>query len=191
MKPLLEKGILPKSQKLICHSITGFSGGGSTMIDDYENGSFDEVGGQRPYALALNHKHLPEMKYMLDLQEAPLFTPSIGNFKQGMLVMSYLVKKDFLFSASRDELINLYKDYYKGENFINIIEENEQYLDNGLLNPMKCNNTNTLEISVYENETDMVVISRLDNLGKGASGAAVQCMNIMLGIDEKQGLKSK
>ncbi|RXK01123.1 N-acetyl-gamma-glutamyl-phosphate reductase [Arcobacter sp. CECT 8986] len=188
MKPLVEKEILSKSHKLICHSITGFSGGGRGMIDDYENGKFDDIGGQRPYALALNHKHLPEMKYMLDLEEAPLFTPSVGNFKQGMLVMSYLVKKDFKTKATRDDLIKLYKDYYKGEDFINIIEENEEYLDSGLLNPMKCNNTNTLEISLYENQTDMVVISRLDNLGKGASGAAVQCMNIMLGLDEKQGL---
>ncbi|RXJ86373.1 N-acetyl-gamma-glutamyl-phosphate reductase [Arcobacter sp. CECT 8985] len=191
MKPLIKKDILDKSYKLICHSITGFSGGGKGMIDDYESGSFENIAGQRPYSLGLNHKHLPEMKYMLDLDEAPLFTPSVGNFKQGMLVMSYLVKKDFKTKVSREEILNIYKEYYKDEKFINIIENNDEYLDNGLLNPMKCNNTNTLEISVYENETDMVVISRLDNLGKGASGAAVQCMNIMLGLDEKQGLKSK
>lgn len=189
MKPLIVNGILANSQKLICHSITGFSGGGKAMIDDYECGKFEDIGGQRPYALTLHHKHLPEMKYVLELDEAPLFTPSVGNFKQGMLVMSYLVKKDFKKAISREEILDLYKNYYKDELFINIVENNDSYLDAGLLNPMKCNNTNSLEISVYENDTDMVVISRLDNLGKGASGAAVQCMNIMLGIEESKGLK--
>eukprot|EP01029_Cantina_marsupialis_P027218 TRINITY_DN7549_c0_g1_i1.p1 TRINITY_DN7549_c0_g1~~TRINITY_DN7549_c0_g1_i1.p1 ORF type:complete len:316 (-),score=72.22 TRINITY_DN7549_c0_g1_i1:35-982(-) len=188
MKPLIEEEFLPKSQKLICHSITGYSGGGKGMIDDYENGSFDEVGGQRPYGLTLQHKHLPEMKYMLNLEEAPLFTPSVGNFKQGMLVMSYLVKKDFNKDVSREDLISLYKEYYNNETFVKVVENNDEYLEKGLLNPMRCNNTNSLEISVYDNETDIVVISRLDNLGKGASGAAVQCMNIMLGLDETTGL---
>ena len=103
--------------------------------------------------------------------------------------MSYLVKKDFKKAVSREEILDLYKNYYKDELFINIVENNDSYLDAGLLNPMKCNNTNSLEISVYENDTDMVVISRLDNLGKGASGAAVQCMNIMLGLEESKGLK--
>lgn len=190
MKPLIVNKLLANSQKLICHSITGFSGGGKTMIEDYENGKFEDIGGQRPYALSLNHKHLPEMKYILELDEAPIFTPSVGNFKQGMLVMSYLAKKDFQKEISRKEILELYKNYYKDETFVNIIEDNETYLDAGLLNPMKCNNTNSLEISVYENDTDLVVISRLDNLGKGASGAAVQCMNLMLGIDETKGLKT-
>ena len=85
-------------------------------------------------------------------------------------------------------MIKLYKNYYKDEIFIKTIENNEEYLDNGFLNPMKCNNTNSLEISIYENKSDLVIISRLDNLGKGASGAAIQCMNIMLGLEEKKGL---
>lgn len=191
MKPLFEKKLLKPSQKLICHSITGYSGGGTGMIDEYEDKSnFDKINSQRPYGLGLNHKHLPEMKYILELDEAPLFTPSVGDFKQGMLVMNYLVKKDFTNSISRQDLINLYKEYYKGEQFINIVEDNEPYLEGGFLNPKNCNNTNTLEISVYENDTDIVVISRLDNLGKGASGAAVQCMNIMLGLEESKGLKT-
>lgn len=191
MKPLIINGILEKSQKIICHSITGYSGGGKAMIDDYENGNFETIGAQRPYSLGLNHKHLPEMKYVLELEEAPLFTPSVGNFKQGMLVISYLSKKDLKKIKTRKEILDLYKEYYKNETFINIVENNESYLDSGLLNPMKCNNTNSLEISVYENENDMVIISRLDNLGKGASGAAVQCMNIMLGLEETKGLKKR
>lgn len=189
MKPLRENKIIRKNHKLICHSITGFSGGGSSMINDYKNGNFELIGGQRPYALGLNHKHLPEMKYILKLNEAPIFTPSVGNFEQGMLVISYLDKKTLNKKVSRDDLIKLYKNYFEGEVFIRVIENNDEYLDNGFLNPMKCNNTNSLEISVYENKTDLVVISRLDNLGKGASGAAVQCMNIMLGLEEKKGLE--
>ena len=188
MKPLVKNKIISKNHKLICHSITGYSGGGSSMISDYENGDFEVIGGQRPYALGLNHKHLPEMKHVLKLNKAPIFTPSVGNFKQGMLVISYLVKKDLKKNISREDLIKLYKDYYNNELFIKIVENNDEYLDNGFLNPMKCNNTNSLEISIYENQTDLVIISRLDNLGKGASGAAIQCMNIMLGLEEKKGL---
>lgn len=190
MKPLRVNKILSNKHKLVCHSITGFSGGGSSMINDYKNGDFEVFGGQRPYALGLNHKHLPEMKYVLKLNEAPIFTPSVGNFEQGMLVMSYLDKKTLNKKVSRDDLIKLYKKYFKNETFVKVVENNDEYLDNGFLNPMKCNNTNSLEISVYENKTDFVIISRLDNLGKGASGAAVQCMNIMLGFKESKGLKT-
>ncbi|WP_371317585.1 N-acetyl-gamma-glutamyl-phosphate reductase [Aliarcobacter thereius] len=191
MKPLFRNKILSKNFKLICHSITGYSGGGTSMINDYENGVFDVIGGQRPYALALNHKHLPEMKYVLKTNKAPIFTPSVGNFKQGMLVISYIEKSKMKKQLSRKELINIYKKYYNNELFIRTIEDNDNYLENGLLNPMSCNNTNSLEISVYDNKTDLVIISRLDNLGKGASGAAVQCMNIMLGLEEKKGLEIK
>jgi len=191
IKPLIKNSILSKNHKLICHSITGYSGGGSSMISSYKRASLEVIGGQRPYALDLNHKHLPEMKHILKLKEAPLFTPSIGNFEQGMLVMSYLLKKDLKKKYNREKIINLYKEYYKDEAFIKIVEDNKKYLENGFLNPMRCNNTNTLEISIYENKTDLVLISRLDNLGKGASGAAVQCMNLMLGFEENKGLEVK
>ncbi|RXJ96649.1 N-acetyl-gamma-glutamyl-phosphate reductase [Arcobacter sp. AHV-9/2010] len=191
MKPLFKNKILSKNHKLICHSITGYSGGGTQMINDYENGDFNTIGAQRPYALGLNHKHLPEMKYVLKINKAPIFTPSVGNFKQGMLVISYIEKSSMKKPLNKDELIKVYKNYYCDEIFIKIIENNDEYLENGFLNPMRCNNTNSIEISVYENKTDLVVISRLDNLGKGASGAAVQCMNIMLGLEERKGLEIK
>lgn len=105
MKPLFRNKILGKNHKLICHSITGYSGGGSSMINDYENGDFEIFGAQRPYALGLNHKHLPEMKYILKTNKAPIFTPSVGNFKQGMLVMSYIEKKSMKKATNREELI--------------------------------------------------------------------------------------
>ncbi|PLY06913.1 MAG: N-acetyl-gamma-glutamyl-phosphate reductase [Desulfuromonas sp.] len=185
MNPLLEQGIVPRSQKLICHSITGYSGGGRAMIDAYNAPENSErFKSQRPYALGLQHKHLPEMKYVLGLDFPPLFTPSVGNFAQGMLVMSYLVKADLIGTPTRDRLLELYRDVYRGEAFVRVIEDNVAYLDEGFLDAMSCNNTNRIELSVYENELYLVVISRLDNLGKGASGAAVQNMNIMLGLDE-------
>ena len=189
MKPLIVNEIVPTNYDLVCHSITGYSGGGKGLIDIYEDKSNEQkVKSQRPYALGLNHKHLPEMKYILGLDKAPLFTPSVGNFKQGMLVLDYLIKDKLSKPVNKTDLINLYKEYYKGEEFIKIIDEDIEYLDEGFLDAMKCNNTNSLEISVYENEDHIVVISRLDNLGKGASGAAVQNMNIMLGLEESKGL---
>src|SRR5574344_584529 len=141
--------------------------------------------------LGKNHKLIPEMKYILKTNKAPIFTPSVGNFKQGMLVMSYIEKKSMKKATNREELIKVYKDYYADELFIKIVENNDEYLENGFLNPMRCNNTNSIEVSIYENNTDLVIISRLDNLGKGASGAAIQCMNIMLGLEERKGLEKK
>ena len=131
-----------------------------------------------------------EMKYILGLEYPPLFTPSVGNFYQGMLVMSYLIKSELRESTSRKDILKLYQEYYKNEKFVKIIEDNVEYLDDGSLDAMTCNNTNRIEISVYENEYYLVIISRLDNLGKGASGAAVQNMNIMLGLDENTGLNA-
>lgn len=192
MNPLLKDKTITKEQKLICHSITGYSGGGKGMIDLYEapenSGKFES---QRPYALGLDHKHLPEMKYVLGLDNAPFFTPSVGNFDQGMLVMSYLIKDELLKKMDRETLLDKYETYYKDEPFVRIVhEKSEAYLDSGFLDAMRCNNTNRIEISVYENESYLLVVSRLDNLGKGASGAAVQNMNIMLGFDETRGLKA-
>ena len=92
--------------------------------------------------------------------------------------------------VSKAEVLSLYKNYYKNEEFVKIIEDNIDYLDEGFLDAMKCNNTNAIEISVYESDDYLLVISRLDNLGKGASGAAVQNMNIMLGLEENTGLKN-
>jgi len=187
--PLITNHIVSKRQNLVCHSITGYSGGGKGMISHYEDTeNFDEVNSQRPYALSLNHKHLPEMQYVLGLETPPLFTPSVGNFKQGMLVMSYLMKDQLSENIPGREMIKLYQTYYKNCEFVTIIENYDKYLDKGFLSAKACNHTNRIEISLYENNHHIVIISRLDNLGKGASGAAVQNMNIMLGLDETAGL---
>lgn len=190
LKPLLENNIISKSQKLICNSITGYSGGGRELIGKYEDpNNRYKFQSQRLYALGLDHKHLPEMQYILGLDNAPFFTPSVGNFSQGMLVMSYLIKDEFVQKISKNEIIEIYKEYYKDEKFVDIIDyKMEHYLDEGFLSAVKCNNSNKIEISVYDNNNYMLIAARLDNLGKGASGAAVQNMNIMLGLDEESGL---
>lgn len=189
VNPLIQNNIVSKQQKLVCHSITGFSGGGRQMIETYENpDNFDMVGSQRPYALTLNHKHLPEMQHVLGLETPPLFTPSVGHFKQGMLVMSYLVKSELLENISCKEIVQLYRAYYKDEVFVRIVEDNDNYLDGGFLSATACRDTNRIELSVYDNDHYLLLISRLDNLGKGASGAAVQNMNLILGLDETTGL---
>jgi N-acetyl-gamma-glutamyl-phosphate reductase len=189
VNPLLREGVLAVDHHVICHSITGYSGGGRAMIDRYE--APENAGkyiGQRPYALTLAHKHLPEMQHVLGLQYPPLFTPSVGNFAQGMLVMTYFVKEDLASEATREEILSRYRDCYGGEPFVRVIGENDAYLEEGSLDPQGCNGTNRIELSVYENDLYLVVISRLDNLGKGASGAAVQNMNLMLGFEEGAGL---
>lgn len=191
INPLIQNNIISKKQKLICNSITGYSGGGRGLINLYEMPENKEkFESQRPYALNLNHKHLPEIKYILGLKTAPLFTPSVGNFAQGMLVVSYLIKDELLQKVSKQEILKLYQKYYKNEKFVKIIDDDIKYLDEGFLDAIRCNNTNRIEISVYENEDYIVVISRLDNLGKGASGAAVQNMNIMLELEEDLGLEA-
>ncbi len=188
VNPLIENHMVSKKQKLLCHSITGYSGGGKGMITFYETPeNFEKVNSQRPYALTLDHKHLPEMQYVLGLETPPLFTPSVGNFKQGMLVMTYLVKEQLPAKISRQEMIAAYKKYYQDSVFVKIVEDNSEYLDDGFLNAKACNNTNSIELSLYENLAYVVLISCLDNLGKGASGAAVQNMNLMLGLDENTG----
>lgn len=189
VNPLIQNQIVSRQQKIVCHSITGFSGGGRQMIETYENpDNLDVVGSQRPYALTLNHKHLPEIQHVLGLETPPLFTPSVGHFKQGMLVMSYLVRSELLDDISRTKMVQLYQRYYQDEAFIRIVEDNDNYLDSGFLSATACQNTNRMEISVYENDHYLLLISRLDNLGKGASGAAVQNMNLMMGLDETTGL---
>jgi len=191
MTPLIHNKIISKDHKLICHSITGYSGGGKALIDLYEAQENQmNFQSQRPYALKLDHKHLPEMKHVLGLDTAPLFTPSVGNFFQGMLVMSYLIKDQLLQNTSKEDIIKIYQEYYDGEEFVKIIKETASYLDEGFLDATACNHTNRIEISVYDNDDYIVIVSRLDNLGKGASGAAIQNMNIMLGLDEKLGLQS-
>jgi N-acetyl-gamma-glutamyl-phosphate reductase len=193
--PLLQAGIISGNYPLTVSAVSGYTGAGKKLIEKYEQGRSTEpsvdihLKSPRMYALGLNHKHLPEMIKINDLLQPPLFMPMVGDFDRGMLVSlplcRQLLKKDMDASA----LHSFYSHYYEGEQFVKVMPQGgEGSLDGGFLDATGCNGTNRLELFVFGHDGQILVVTRLDNLGKGASGAAVQCMNIMLGQDEAAGL---
>ena len=191
MHPLVAAGIVPADYPASTYSITGYSGGGKEMIASYEeNGELgDNMKSPRFYALSLAHKHLPEMQTLTGLANKPLFTPIVGNFAQGMVVAVPLLPRLLKQKVSAADIQHFLADYYAGETFIKVAPSDPApLLDNGFLPATTCNDTNRAEIFAFGHEEQILVASRFDNLGKGASGAAIQCMNIMLGLDETAGL---
>jgi N-acetyl-gamma-glutamyl-phosphate reductase len=190
MHPLVAKGFVPSNYPASCYAITGYSGGGKQMIGDFENnrGNVQEIC-CRPKNLNLSHKHLPEMKMYGLLDNPPLFTPIVGNFYSGMLVFIPLCL-DVLHKVKKASAIrDFFEDYYQGELFIRVATRKEiEEIGDGFLSPMGCNDTNRLDMYVFNRNGHVLVVARLDNLGKGASGAAVQNMNIMIGAPENKGL---
>lgn len=188
--PLVQEGIVPADYPITCYSVTGYSGGGKKMIERYKTPEdAEKLESPRFYALNLKHKHIPEMQKVTGLLTPPLFTPIVGDFYRGMIVSIPLIPKMLNKNMSAKDVQGLMASYYGSEEFIRVIPfESENYLDNGFLNATECNNTNRVDIFVFGNDNQVLVSSRFDNLGKGASGAAVQNMNIMLGLDERTGL---
>ncbi|ADU25735.1 N-acetyl-gamma-glutamyl-phosphate reductase [Ethanoligenens harbinense] len=189
--PLRAEGVLTADYPLTAQSISGYSGAGKAMIAQYEDTRKDDPALKSPrlYALGLHHKHLPEMQAINALEKPPLFTPMVGPYRQGMLVLlplrRELLAKDLDAAAVRE----LYAAYYQGEPFIRVIPFDDQSgFDGGYFGADGANGTNRLDLFVFGHDEEILVVSRLDNLGKGASGAAVQCMNLMLGIDERTAL---
>lgn len=190
--PLVQEGLVPKDYPVTSHSITGYSGGGKKMIGQYEveRAEDESMSSPRFYSLGLAHKHLPEMQNVTGLAHAPIFTPIVSKFYQGMVVAvplyPHLLRKKYTAEEVREFLAS----YYKGQPFVTVMPfESENFLDNGYLGATACNGTNNAEIFVFGENERILVAARFDNLGKGASGAAVQNMNIMLGLDEATGLK--
>ncbi|MDR2177943.1 MAG: N-acetyl-gamma-glutamyl-phosphate reductase [Treponema sp.] len=191
--PLLRRGLIPSSTRLHCHSLTGYSGGGKTMIAAYRDpGRSGEYLSPRQYGLALRHKHLPEMRIIAGLDKAPLFSPIVGDFYQGMLVSVGLWAEDFSGgefgpgpAISIEKLRRFFADYYRGQTLVHVMEDDPP--------PYLASNTlagrDDLEIWIGGGEEQVLLMARLDNLGKGASGAAVQCLNLMLGRPEYSGLR--
>jgi len=181
--PLISAGIISKSAQLNCTSLTGYSGGGKAMIADYETNrtNNDKLKAPRPYALSLTHKHLPEMQSVCGLEHTPHFMPVVGDMAQGMLVSVPLWEKN------KKEVWDTLNNHYKNSIFINVMPQ-DYAPDDGFLDPTTCNNTNRMELFVFGNDAQLLLAARHDNLGKGASGAAVQCMNIACGLDEDTGL---
>lgn len=185
-RPLTDLGIIDRSAVLSCFCITGYSGGGRKMIDDYEKKHL-EVRAVSPmqYALGQRHKHLPEMKMMSGLDKEPVFCPVVGDFYRGMVMTIELPKEILSKPVSKEGIKNLYAERYESEKLISVIDGP----DNGFLGSDDMRTSDGIEIMVEGNDDRIIIMSRFDNLGKGASGAAVQNMNIMLGIEETKGLR--
>ena len=179
--PLIKLGILPLDYPLTCFSQTGYSGGGKATIAEYEERKTEEMYASGLYALGLRHKHLPEMMAVTGLTCAPIFCPVINDYYRGMattvtLHNRMLAKKDVTVESIRRKLA----EYYAGQRYITVAPETES----GTLYSNWGAGTNNLELTVSGNETQTLIIARFDNLGKGASGAAVQNMEIMLNLEE-------
>ncbi|MFK7915186.1 MAG: N-acetyl-gamma-glutamyl-phosphate reductase [Pseudomonadales bacterium] len=192
LRPLIDAGWLdPKTPRSI-HSVSGYSGGGRGMIDAYR--SFDSAEAERfaarSYALGLNHKHLPEMQRYAGLEQAPLFAPAVGNYYQGMLTHVPVFTSELQGQQSRKDVERLLAQRYQDDPCVRVIAIDEQdpciegYLDAGA-----CNQTNDIELMVFGNADQLLLIARYDNLGKGAAGCAVQNLNLMLGKAETTGLQ--
>lgn len=191
LKPLVAAGLLPAATQIAAHSITGYSGGGKKMIAEYQAASANPhlLKAPRPYALGLAHKHLPEMSAYTGLSVAPIFQPIVGPFYKGLAVTAYLHPQQFSRSVTPADVQKLLADYYAGEQFIRVLPfDLESTTDGGFFDVEACNDSNRVDIAVFGNAERMLLIARLDNLGKGASGAAVQAMNVHLGIEESLGL---
>ncbi len=196
--PLIRNGLVSASDAFASYSITGYSGGGKKLIAAYEaDGAQCSAPGEspalfapRPYALSLFHKHIPEMMKVCSLTNTPFFNPVLGPFYKGMAVTTALFPQQFSKKAAPEEIVRILSEHYAGRPFIQVMPyEANPVLDGGALNCTVCNDTNRARIYVFGNKDVMQVTAVIDNLGKGASGAAVQNMNIALGLAETTGLK--
>jgi N-acetyl-gamma-glutamyl-phosphate reductase len=178
IRPLVEAGIMPRDYPVTINAVSGYSGGGRQMIEahDREAGPAFEL-----YALGLEHKHVPETQLYSGLTRRPIFVPSVGHFRQGMLVSVPLHLDTLPGKPSGADLHATLAAAYRGCKYVRVVEP----MTGGKLEPQALNDTNTLELSVYANEArhQAVLVARLDNLGKGASGAAVQNLELMLGLN--------
>ena len=189
--PLIAAGVIGMDYPVTCFSLTGYSGGGKKLIEQYESARAGDpkMTGCRPYALGLKHKHLPEMTKVTGLSRPPLFNPVLGPFSQGMIVTVPIVLNRLEKRLTAKDLHGIVSEYYSGERFLKVVEfGDDSALDDGCLDPQACNGTNRADIFVFGHDTHASIMCRLDNLGKGASGAAIQCMNILIGCDEVAGL---
>ena len=187
-RPLRDAGLIPDSYPLSATSVTGYSGGGKQMIADYEASPRDpKLDSPRPYALGLMHKHLPEMHCHGRLARAPSFLPIVGPFLKGLTVSIPLDVN--VLGVTREQVHAALSARYADEAFVRVMPlDDERALDNGSFDIQACNGTNRVDLFVFGNDERILLMSRLDNLGKGAAGAAIQCMNVRFGLPEDKGL---
>ena len=188
LRPLVDAGLVPPDATVAATSITGYSGGGKKMIEQYEAQPTEPaLTSPRPYGLTLAHKHLPEMAAHTGLTQPPVFQPIVANFYKGLSVSVPLSLAAL--GTTAEALQRAFETHYAGERFIRVMPlRDAATLDGGFFEVQGCNDTNRVDIFVFASDTQAIVMARLDNLGKGASGAAVQAMNVHLGVDEALGL---
>lgn len=185
VKPLVDAGIISPDTLLTCHSITGYSGGGKKMIAEYEDEGRDFLfDAPRQYALTQQHKHLKEIKAISGIDNEPVFCPIVADFYSGMCVTVPLFASQLKNGADINTVKKIFKDKYNGP----IVNYCEEIGEGGLVSANGMRGKDSMQIFAQGNEDRILLISRYDNLGKGASGAALQCMNIMMGIDVTTGL---
>jgi N-acetyl-gamma-glutamyl-phosphate reductase len=188
LRPLVSAGAVQADYPVTVHAVSGYSGGGKRLIEAHE-GPSGRILPTRPYAFALHHKHVPEMQRYTGIAYPPLFTPMVGHFYQGMVVSVPLIVRLLKKRVTPSDVANILGEYYKRERFVRVVPPGaEDELEDGFLSPTGCNGTNRTDLFVFGHEDQILIVARLDNLGKGASGTAVQCMNLMLGLDEGAGL---
>lgn len=191
VRPLVDAGLLPADYPLSATSLTGFSGGGKKMIEQYgvamADGNGSPLLSPRPYALGLTHKHLPEMTRYGGLAQAPVFSPVVGPFYKGLAVTIPLDIARLGGRASRHAIHEALAARYAGEAFVTVAPLDVE-VDGGFFDVQGSNGSNRVDLFVFGNDRQCLLVARLDNLGKGASGAAIQSMNVRLGLDETLGL---
>lgn len=194
VRPLIDAELLAPDRTLSVNGVSGYSGGGRQMIERYEARAAEhpyDLWYSRPYRLGFGHKHLPEMQRECLLSKAPLFMPSVGHFAQGMLVNIPLDQAWLRQPADASGIQALLAERYVDEPFVRVHPANDDtLLDDGFLDPRGNNDSNRIDLFVFGSSEQILLIARLDNLGKGASGAAVQNLNLMLGLDEAAGLNT-
>ena len=179
LRPLVDAGLLAKDHPITINAVSGYSGGGKSMIEDHEAGRAPDF---ELYGLGLKHKHLPELQAYAKLERRPIFVPSVGNFRQGMLVSAPLHLDTLPGKPKLADLHAALASRYAGSSYVGVLPAET----NGKIEPEALNDTNRLELRVFGSEElgQAVLVARLDNLGKGASGAAVQNIRLMLGMAE-------
>lgn len=184
--PLIEKGIISRDTLLTCHSITGYSGGGKKMIAEYESCErAEELCAPRQYALGQTHKHLKEMKAITGIENEPIFCPIVSDFYSGMTVTVPIFASQLNEGFTVDDIKAAYAEKYNTElvKYVGCADET------GFVSGAKLSHRDSMQIAVEGNGERILLIAMYDNLGKGASGAAVECLNIVLGIDKAVGLE--
>src|ERR1700749_1972601 len=183
LRPLVDAGLMPADYPVIVNAVSGYSGGGKSMIADFEGGTAPAF---ELYGLGFEHKHLPELQLYSKLTHRPIFIPSVGNYRQGMLVSVPLQLDTLPGKPGGADLHAALAKHYAGSRYVSVMPMENAAAKGGRLEPEALNETNQLELYVFASDKyrQAVLVARLDNLGKGASGAAVQNMRLMLGLAE-------